>query len=559
MKASRIVIGLFLFSVIDMSCDDYLDTRIDTLITTKSLETRTSTLWEFATGFYAPLQTGFFILDNNIIEAITDDAQQSSPTGSSYFYTRGTINSDINPMGSLYNHYYEGIRAANFFLEYADENGESILRYNRDTIRGATSFQRDRDNLQWYKSEANIAKAYYYTELLKMFGGIPIVEKTIQTDDNPGTIPRSSYDDVVEYIVDLIDTHIDGLNDWRNTVDLTNEFGRFDPLTAMAIKSRALLYAASALNNPENNLDKWRKAAQAAHDVIQEMNYTMPENRNYGSSFIGNNPVRSRANIFIIRRPDDNMVERNNYPIATPGGGSGVTPTENLVSQYEYVGAHDPSDRYANRDPRLLATVVVNGSRWNGRTIDQSPGGSDDMSNENSSRTGYYLKKYLTDELNLIQGEVTQHQWIVYRYAEILLNYAEAMNEAYGPDQTPGDFTLSARQALMEVRRSASTNLPAIVTTDKDEFRDKIKHERRIELAFEGHRYWDLLRWKDASRVLNQPVKGVKVTRDKYSGDFQYTVQIVANRTFLDRNYRFPFQRREIVNSNGTLAQNEGY
>jgi hypothetical protein len=236
---------------------------------------------------------------------------------------------------------------------------------------------------------------------------------------------------------------------------------------------------------------------------------------------------------------------------------SGVTPSHNLVSAYEYVGEPDPNNPYANRDPRLYASVVTNGSTWNGRVIDQLPGGSDDMTKANASRTGYYLKKFLTDNLNLIQGQTAQHNWVAYRYAEILLNYAEAMNEAFGPTDVPAGFTLSATDAINMVRNRASADLPLISTESKDEFRSAIKHERRIELAFEDHRYWDLLRWKDAMQVLNQPIMGVKVVEDGESVNY---VEIkVADRVFNERNYYLPFLRSEIVNSNNTLKQNEGY
>ena len=207
-----------------------------------------------------------------------------------------------------------------------------------------------------------------------------------------------------------------------------------------------------------------------------------------------------------------------------------------------------------------MATVVVNDSEWNGRTIDQSPGGDDDMNRTNASRTGYYLKKFMTDNLNLVAStpDEAQHLWPLFRYAEVLLNYAEAMNEIHTPDHIPPGYRLSARQALMQVRRSASTSLPEVTTTDRDEFRDAVKHERRIELAFEDHRYWDLIRWKDAELVLNSPVKGVKITKDE-NEEFNYEVVDVAPRVFLQRNYYLPFTRAEIENSQGTLKQNDGY
>ncbi|MBC7653564.1 MAG: RagB/SusD family nutrient uptake outer membrane protein, partial [Oligoflexus sp.] len=169
--------------------------------------------------------------------------------------------------------------------------------------------------------------------------------------------------------------------------------------------------------------------------------------------------------------------------------------------------------------------------------------------------------KFLNDNLNLVQNATAQHNWVVYRYAEVLLNYAEAMNEAYGADNNNG-YTKTARQAINEVR--ARSSMPVIniaSTTSKDGFRVAVKHERRIELAFEGHRYWDLLRWKDAATVLNQPIIGVKVTKVSSNPNvWSYQKVNVATRKFnLAANYFYPFTRTEIVNSKGALVQNPGY
>lgn len=561
MKKQYNILTLFVVLILSAGCSkSFLDTRIDTNMKPEDLETNRGTLWSFAWAFYTPITYGFEILDNNIMAAATDEGQQTAASGNVYYFNTGTINADVNPLAYLYTNYYDGIKAANFFLDYA-KNGEALMALNRDTVRDEANYRRDLQTLKWFRAEAQVAKAYYYTELLKMYGGVPIVEAAVSNAATAPKIHRSSYDEVVQHVVKLIDDNLNDLqDDWKTEDGLANQAGRFDQLTALAIKSRLLLYAASPLNNPDNgvaNVVKWQAAASAAHALIMAKNYTLPQNRNYRNLFVGNNPVQSQEAIFVVRRPDNNTMEINNYPISTPGGRSGVTPSHNLVSAYEYIGTPDPADPYANRDPRLQATIVVNGSQWNGRQINQAPGGSDDMSKNNTSRTGYYLKKFLTDQLNLVQGAVTQHQWIGYRYTEALLNYAEAMNEAYGPDAMPSGFTLTARDALMQVRRSASTDLPAITVTTKEEFRNAVKHERRIELAFEDHRYWDLLRWKDAETVLNQPISGVRVTRN--GSAYQYQVMNVANRVFMSRNYRFPFTRSEIANSGGTMTQNEGY
>lgn len=394
---------------------------------------------------------------------------------------------------------------------------------------------------------------HYYAELIKQYGGVPIVESQYAANK---FIPRSSYDQIVEYIVKEIDDHKGKLAvDWAS---FSERNGRFTLGAALAIKARVLLYAASPLHNPDNDVEKWKKAAAAAYDIISnpDLNYSLDSD--YGAYFQGNRSLSSPETIYVVRREQSNAMESNNYPIATPGGASGVTPTQNLVEAYEWVGDPVAGDPYANRDPRLAASVVTNGSTWNGHVIDQSPGGRHDMSAPNASKTGYYLKKFLTDNLDLTQGAKVQHNWVSYRYAEVLLNYAEAMNEAYGPDQAPGDYALTALDALQLVRDRASLQLPIVTAATRDEFREAVKHERRIELAFEDHRYWDLLRWKDAMEVLNKPVRGVKVTKTG-EGKWSYTQTEVATRTFLERNYYMPFTRSEVENSNHTLEQNPGY
>jgi hypothetical protein len=567
MKRNSIYSILFAIAFFTIGgCSDFLDTKIDRITTPDRIATRYGTLWDFARAFYTPIQYGFTILDNNLFAAASDEAQQTAAISSASYFNKGTINASVNPLSHLYMYYYEGIRAAYFFLDYA-KNGEDFLALNRDTSRLSSSqlridYERDVMMLNWYRAEAKVAIAYYYSELIKLYGGVPVVTTTMGQDPNRGLIPRSTYGEVVEHIVKLIDDELDNVQpDWLAPRDdgwsISGQSGRFDKTTALAIKARTLLYAASPRNNPDNDIAKWRRAAQATHDLIEFKNYTMPANRNYNAYFLGAGASGHPETIYFVRKPVSNSLEVQNYPIATRGGNSGITPTENLVSAYEYIGPADPSDPYANRDPRLEATIVVNGSTWNNRIIDQSPGGSDDMTRANASRTGYYLKKFMTDNLNLTDGGTAHHLWIMFRYAEVLLNYAEAMNEAYGPDAKPSGFTLTAREALTQVRNSASTSLPAITTTDRGEFRNALKRERQVELAFEDHRYWDLMRWKDAETVLNRPVRGVRVSM--VDGVFRYQEINVATRTFLPRNYYMPFTRAEVENSKGTLIQNDGY
>ena len=535
-------------------CSDFLDTSLDQNETGESIETTLGTLWKFGNAFYTPIASGYTTLDSNLFAAATDEAQQTKVQCNASYFNKGVINANLNPISNLYTDCYEGIRAANFFLDYtANGKGEYMVGMNRDTINDRPNYERDLASLHWYQAEAHIARAYYYAELIKQYGGVPIVESQYAANK---FIPRSSYDQIVEYIVKEIDDHKGKLAvDWAS---FSERNGRFTLGAALAIKARVLLYAASPLHNPDNDVEKWKKAAAAAYGIISnpDLNYSLDSD--YGAYFQGNRSLSSPETIYVVRREQSNAMESNNYPIATPGGASGVTPTQNLVEAYEWVGDPVAGDPYANRDPRLAASVVTNGSTWNGHVIDQSPGGRGDMSAPDGSKPGYYRKKFLTDNLDLTQGAKVQHNWVSYRYAEVLLNYAEAMNEAYGPDQAPGDYALTALDALQLVRDRASLQLPIVTAATRDEFREAVKHERRIELAFEDHRYWDLLRWKDAMEVLNKPVRGVKVTKTG-EGKWSYTQTEVATRTFLERNYYMPFTRSEVENSNHTLEQNPGY
>ncbi|PZR28862.1 MAG: RagB/SusD family nutrient uptake outer membrane protein [Citrobacter freundii] len=540
---------------------NFLDTKVDTYSTPETVITDRNSLFQFANAFYAAMPYGFTALDNNLFAPATDEAYQTLATAQNVRpFNQGTL-SPVNPanLDNVYKNLYDGIRAANFFLNYSTGYREFLLR-NRDTTSASAiiAYQNDSLNIAWFRGEAHIARAFYYAELINRFGGVPLIS-TVFSPNESTPVAKKSYEEVVEFIVSEIDTYKDSVQlNWK-TSNFKGNDGRFSRGSALALKARLLLYAASPLHT--STTSKWQRAAEAFRDVmvLPGLNLGLYTG-GYRNLFLGSTPTASGTNevILAVRRPAGNNPEVNNYPIGTPGGNSGITPSNNLVSAYEYIGTPDPANPYANRDPRLAATVVTIGSTWNGRVIDASPGGTDDRAKSNTSRTGYYLKKFLTDNLNLTQGGTAQHNWIVFRYAEILLGYAEAMNEAFGADVQPAGYPMTARQALTMVRNRASTLLPVVTASSVADFRAAVKQERRVELAFEDHRYWDLLRWKDAEIVLNQPITGVTVTKNP-NNTFNYQTITVAARAFRNAMYLFPFTQAEISNSKGTLEQNPGY
>lgn len=554
MRPIHIGILALVSTLVFTGCDNILDTRIDTDLTEDHIAQDYRVLWNFGYASYAEVRSGFSILDNNLFAAATDEAEQTISGADAQLFNEGSWNAYNNP-DDYYADAFAGIRAANLFLEKS-EDYRTFLALNRDTVSDhQLQYRRDVQDIERLRAEARVLRAYYYLELIKRYGGVPLVTKTLSLTENTH-LPRNSVDEIVNFIVSEIDAVAGTLEtDWK-VFDVARD-GRVTKGAALAVKSRALLYAASPLHNPSNDLSKWQAAARAALDVIELNQYTLDED--YSGLFLRQQAAISPEVIWSIRLGETNELERANYPIGTPGGASGVTPSHNLVSAYEYVGEPDPLDPYANRDPRLGYTIVTNNSEWNGRTIEIWQGGADDPAQTNASRTGYYLKKFLNPDLNLVEGESELRNWIIFRYAEILLNYAEAMNEAFGPDNDNG-WGLTARQAVNQVRSRPGVEMPDVVAESQAEMRDKIKHERRIELAFEDHRYWDLIRWKDAEYVLNQPCLGVRATKNADDSTFTYTEVVVENRRFVaPKMYFYPIPQSEVAKSGGVIEQNQGW
>lgn len=553
MKRLYIPIIIYLLMVLATGCEDVLNSKIDTELTDEMIAQDYEYLWDFGYSCYSEVNNGFDVLDNNLFAPVTDEAEQTSASSNAQLFNDGSWNAYNNP-DNVYDDCYTGIRAVNEFLDQSSDF-KTFLALNRDTISDdQISYNRNVQDIQWLRYESRVLRAYYYFELIKRYGNVPLVTKTLTISDN-ANLPQTDFNEVINYIVSEIDAVSGNLqSDWRIFDEARD--GRITQGAALALKSRALLYAASPLHNPSNDVSKWQDAAKAAYDVIALNIYSIDPD--YENLFLSSNTVTSNETIWAVRLGATNTLEKENYPIGTPGGSSGITPSQNLVSAYEYMGIPDPNDPYANRDPRLGFTVVTNNSTWNNRTIQIWSGGTDDSSLPNTSKTGYYLKKFLNPDLNLVQNESRLRNWIIFRYGEILLNYAEAMNEAYGPDNDNG-YGLTARQAINAIRSRPGVNMPDIIASGQSEMRDEIKHERRIELAFEGHRYWDLMRWKDAENTLNQPLKGIRAVKNT-DDSFTYSEFSVEDRIFVaPKMYYFPIPQTEISKSNGVLKQNPGW
>ncbi len=448
-----------------ISCN-VLDTKEDIYNTDEQIKTNYQVLYDFGYAAYTRLQNRNQTIDGNLFAAVSDEAEYTHSPSSTQFFNEGSWNAVDNP-DNTYAYNYEGIRAATYFLETYPNYAE-FLKQNRNLITSndLNEYQRDVKSIRWLRFENRVLRAYFYFELLKRYGGVPIVKDLLSADENTH-LPRADVDEVVSYIVSEIDASKDSLvTHWGTDFQDVGLDGRITKGAALALKSRVLLYAASPLYNPTGDVAKWQAAASAANELLSLNLYTL--DNSYGELFVGDRSAKSSETIFAIRQGATNELEKRNYPIGTAGGGSGITPSHNLVSAYEYKGTPDANNPYANRDPRLGFSVATNNSQWNDRTIEIWEGGSDDYTIKNTSRTGYYLKKFLNENLNLVQDEKRLRSWIVFRLAEIYLNYAEAMNEAYGPDDSNG-YGLTAREAINIVRSRTGVEMPPVTATSKDE------------------------------------------------------------------------------------------
>jgi starch-binding outer membrane protein, SusD/RagB family len=247
------------------------------------------------------------------------------------------------------------------------------------------------------------------------------------------------------------------------------------------------------------------------------------------------------------------------------GGWGGNCPMQNFVDDFEMkngkaisdpTSGYDPQNPYVNRDPRFYATVLYNGAPYRGRKVETFlPGGKDSPDgNEpwNTSPTGYYLRKFLNETISLDDwNSMGTTAWRYFRYAEILLNYAEAQNEAVGPDASVYD-------AINKIRaRAGLPDLPSGLS--QVDMRTRIRNERRIELAYEEHRYFDVRRWKIASQEENEKALGISVKKND-NGTFTYTVkEALTGKKFEEKHYWFPIPLDEINASGGAIEQNPGY
>ncbi|SBV97233.1 RagB/SusD family nutrient uptake outer membrane protein [uncultured Dysgonomonas sp.] len=539
-------------------CDSLLDNDLETELKPEQVYVNYDRMRSVANGAYTYLDipAGFYHMGGSLRATTTDEAVEASYNTQVQKFNLGIWNKFSNP-DDVYNQCYEAIRQCNMFLENSTDY-KSILATDTVTATGKANYQKYCDDINWYRHETRFLRAFYHFELVKRYGGIPLVKKVLNSKDN-SKIPRSTFSECVNYITEeLDDIKNNVVEDWLS-INSAERQGRVTKGAVLALKSRILLYAASLQNNPEKNREKWIIAAEAAREIIDMDKYSLYSN--YQNLFLAPQSYNCSEIIMYYRYTNSNTLEKANYPIGTPGGKSGVSPSQNLVDAYEHLSGWDEKSPYQNIDPRLGMTIVLNNTSWNGRTIESYIGGKDGMDQKNASPTGYYLKKFLSPNLDLAGSPegVSMKAWILFRYGEVLLNYAEAMNEAYGPATVPPNYKYSALQAINILRKRTGVALPELTITDKDSFREAIYRERRVELAFEDHRMWDLRRWNKGS-TLGDEIKGVEIIKDTDCNEFNYEYITVQKRIYDNSKMNlYPIPQSEINKYPDILKQNPNW
>ncbi len=485
------------------------------------------------------------------------------------------------------------IRACNLFLSHID-NVPTDPQYSFD------------DNTRKIrKAEAKFLLAFNVAELAKQFGGLPIIKKVVSPTDADLLVPRSNFDETIAYITQLCDEAAADLP----LVQPDAQLGRATKGAALTLKARMLLYAASPLwndtgspvNSPFNgkyDAKKWETAARAAKDVIALNTYQL--HPDISTLFL----TRTNSEIIFAR-----MQEPMSYHSAThvpytlyngPGayGVGGINQvTYNMVKEYEVLkngvaysvddpaSGHNLQDPFNNRDPRFYRDCLFNGSKVLSKTAefgDPEPGhnksGAHNMGylkQYQSYNTYVYSVKFADQALNVTWDARTAsagtrvHQNYPYlRYAELLLNYAEAMNEAFGPDVDGLGIGKTALQAVNEVRTRAkyptgkteylglTGGMPPIPSGSKDQIREKIRHERRVEMSYEEHRFWDVRRWKLNPATMTDIKAQIPIY--KKNGTLEYQIKTIDTRFFDTKMYRMPIPQSELL-ANPLLVQNPGW
>lgn len=544
---------------------DFLDKQPSGELTGEEVFSDWGLMEQFHFDTYNFLRHGALRINNSWLDAATDLGHTS--------YANGGVRTTFN-IGNYYGsggaaeltdtweHYYRAIRKCNMILE-------RIENVPKDTDLSEENYQRQKTQ---YISEARFFRAYFYWELFLRYGPIPLVTTVLDPDGDllSGYTKRPS---LKEYVVDFVLKELRECESGLMTYNTDNTYGgRIMQPVARALYSHIMLYMASPRYSKESGIT-WQQAADAAQSFIDD----------YGSNYAlmtnDSDPKAALTNAWLLTPYTENNTEmifyRNDGTIGwggisndTPvgeGGNGGLCPSQNLVDMYDMIDGSSPFAEYdetgapvyhgttpdineasgysdarmwENRDKRLEATILYHGVTWGNGVINVVRGQRDNpIGNANATQTGYYVRKLIPETiLSNEHGGNSRRLWTYIRYAEILLNRAEALNEAEGP-------TEEVCGLLDRIRHRAGITGNVADRADlktREAMRNFIHKERTIELAFEEHRFWDVRRWNVAEQALGRDIIGIDV-----AGDGTITRKVTQKRVFEEKMYLYPIPETE--------------
>ncbi|MFD2164553.1 RagB/SusD family nutrient uptake outer membrane protein [Paradesertivirga mongoliensis] len=614
------IIILFILSILlNTACKKgYLDKTPDGDLTIDQVFQNREYTERFLANVYSALPRELVLPDNlsnplpNPFMGASDELEMSYEPSFSNNLNSGTWNQSTYTHDA-WSHYYIALRKANVFIENIDKL----------PVGGLVT----EELKQRWKAEAIFLRAFYHFLLIRLYGPVPIMDKSVSLGADYNSITRQPIDKCVAFIVDNCDAALAALPAKWIAGSNAGEFGRPTKASALALKSRVLLYMASPLWNgnpdvanlsnkdgvklfPAFSADRWKAAADAARECIvqsESAGYKL-----YRSA--GNDPVANYQETFYIDYNDEVLFARPHAgyydfdiysePRGMPGIGFSLnSPTQEIVDEYEmaatgqrpilgynadkspiinpgsgYVETGNTAtetsyyvagtrNMYVGRDPRFYASIMFTGAKfkWDAPHNRTTPlefwkGGLDGRPTNNQgnySETGYLLKKLTHPAYQRIGHSGPHRNWIFFRLGEQYLNYAEALNEAEGPIADVYKYINLIR------RRVNMPDLPSGLS--KEAMRDAIRHERRIELAFETHRFFDTHRWKIAEVTDNTFIHGLQVDF-LYPGNIPFTMSDnafyvrtpVEKRVFDKKHYLWPIPLYELE-KNKNLVQNPGW
>lgn len=575
MNSNKIKILLFAILGILTACSDFLDPMTDNTATEEDIYGNNELFKGELNRVYDQQKNTFpYILD-----CATDNAVCNNFDNDYVKMGTGALTPLSNPENTYVN-CYKQIRRLNDLLDHLVlDPSKPYLTPVRFVLLGSP--QDSVDNMNTFfrmKGEAYFLRALYEFELLQQCGGktedeevlgFPIIDYVVNYSEDGLNLPRNSYLECVQQIANDCDSAFHYLPlEYKGGNAILGQIrnGRGNGIAALALKARTMLYGAS----PAFGVVSYEDAAIAAGEAISQLGgiKNLQNADNYYFKKL-NNGSFDNPDIFYRGRVQNNRsYEEDNYPPSLYGRGL-VNPSQNFVDAFSDAEgypisesmSYDAQNPFANRDPRLSLFVGVNEGSYGPNNYKlQTAGDGVDAFNpaQKTSRTNYYLKKLLRSTVNLTPGQQTSTSRACIKLGapELYLNYAEAAFEAWGATADPQGYG-TAQQAIQKIHQRYNVSnkyLNEVAINDAEKFRALVRNERRIDLSFEGHYFWDIRRWASDASELNVDVYGVKITGEPDA--YVYSYEVVEKRIF--RSQFMPIPLDEIYNASA-LEQNAGW